>query len=116
MFAFYTYKANKNYFINLSNTLSSNPLTETKTFYYRAFNNKYSAAAFKETGIGYDKSSRGDNLFSEYFAEGNGWKKFQARLAKKQFSKTAIMKLLNLTIPETQQSIQSILEKQETLK
>ena len=43
-------------------------------------------------------------------------KKFQARLAKKQFSKTAIMKLLNLTIPETQQSIQSILEKQETLK
>lgn len=82
MFAFYTYKANKNYFINLSNSLSSNPLTETKTFYYRAFNNKYSASAFKETGLGYDKSSRGDNLFSEYFAESNGWKKVSSALSE----------------------------------
>lgn len=82
MFAFYTYKANKNYFINLSNALSSNPLTETKTFYYRLFNNKYSASAFKETGLGYDKSSRGDNLFSEYFAESNGWKKVSSALSE----------------------------------
>lgn len=82
MFAFYTYKTNKNYLLNLSNALSSNPLTETKTFYYRLFNNKYSASAFKETGLGYDKSSRGDNLFSEYFAESNGWKKVSSALSE----------------------------------
>ena len=96
MFAFYTYKANKNYFINLSNTLSSNPLTETKTFYYRAFNNKYSAAAFKETGIGYDKSSRGDNLFSEYFAEGNGWKKVSSALSEETIFEDGYYEIVEL--------------------
>lgn len=96
MFAFYTYKANKNYFINLSNILSSNPLTETKTFYYRAFNNKYSAAAFKETGIGYDKSSRGDNLFSEYFAEGNGWKKVSSALSEETIFEDGYYEIVEL--------------------
>ena len=96
MFAFYTYKANKNYFISLSNTLSSNPLTETKTFYYRAFNNKYSAAAFKETGIGYDKSSRGDNLFSEYFAEGNGWKKVSSALSEETIFEDGYYEIVEL--------------------
>lgn len=96
MFAFYTYKANKNYFINLSNSLSSNPLTETKTFYYRAFNNKYSAAAFKETGIGYDKSSRGDNLFSEYFAEGNGWKKVSSALSEETIFEDGYYEIVEL--------------------
>lgn len=96
MFAFYTYKANKNYFINLSNTLPSNPLTETKTFYYRAFNNKYSAAAFKETGIGYDKSSRGDNLFSEYFAEGNGWKKVSSALSEETIFEDGYYEIVEL--------------------
>lgn len=96
MFAFYTYKANKNYFINLSNILYSNPLTETKTFYYRAFNNKYSAAAFKETGIGYDKSSRGDNLFSEYFAEGNGWKKVSSALSEETIFEDGYYEIVEL--------------------
>ena len=96
MFAFYTYKANKNYFINLSNSLSSNPLTETKTFYYRVFNNKYSAAAFKETGIGYDKTSRGDNLFSEYFAESNGWKKVSGALSEETIFEDGYYEIVEL--------------------
>lgn len=96
MFAFYTYKANKNYFINLSNALSSNPLTETKTFYYRLFNNKYSASAFKETGLGYDKSSRGDNLFSEYFAESNGWKKVSSALSEETIFEDGYYEIVEL--------------------
>lgn len=80
MFAYYTYKVNKNYLISLSQLIETNPLTETKTFYFRSFNGKYTSSAFKETGLGFDKTSRGDNLFSEYFAEGNGWTKVSSAL------------------------------------
>lgn len=96
MFAFYTFKANKNYLLNLSNALSTNPLTETKTFYYRSFNNKYSASAFKETGLGYDKSSRGDNLFSEYFAESNGWKKVSSALSEETIFEDGYYEIVEL--------------------
>lgn len=81
MFAYYTYKVNKNYLITLSQSLETNPLTETKTFYFRSFNEKYTSSAFRETGLGFDKTSRGDNLFSEYFAEGNGWTKVSTTLS-----------------------------------
>ena len=78
-FRYYTFAANADYFVNLSRTLQTNAATETKTFYFRSFNNKYSAA-YQETGLGLDSSSRGDNLFSEYFAVSSGWTRVSSEL------------------------------------
>lgn len=73
-FKYYTFIASKDYISNLSKTLSSNNPTETKVFYFREFKSKYSSSN-RETGLAYDKTSRADNLFSEYFAVANGWTK-----------------------------------------
>lgn len=96
MFAYYTYKVDKSYFFNLASSLSSNPLTSTKTFYYRSFDEKYSSSAFKETGLGYDKTSRGDNLFSEYFAEGNGWIKVSDELSEETIISNGYYEIVEL--------------------
>ena len=78
-FRYYTFAANADYFVNLSRTLQANAATETKSFYFRPFDKKYSAA-YQETGLGLDSSSRGDNLFSEYFAVSSGWTRVSSEL------------------------------------
>ncbi len=73
IFKYYTFIASENFIINLSKTLKNNSSLETKIFYYRDFNNKYTTAAYKETGLGFDSTAKADNIFSEYFAENTGW-------------------------------------------
>ena len=84
-FKYYTFAANSEYFANLSRTLQSNAATETKSFYFRPFDKKYSAA-YQETGLGLDSSSRGDNLFSEYFAVSSGWTEVSSELEEENYS------------------------------
>lgn len=78
IFGNYTYVASTNYFIELSKNLALNSENETKAFYYREFNDKYTTSLYKETGIGYDSSSRAGNLFSEQTANLNGWTKISS--------------------------------------
>ena len=86
MFKYYSFITNSNYLIDLSKSLKLNLPTETKTFYYRNFNEKYNGSAFKETGLGYDKTSSSDNLFSEYFATSSGWKKVTEEIDQAVFN------------------------------
>lgn len=72
-FAYYTYVANSDYLQELSGKLEKNSASETKEFYYRAFNEKYTNSLFKETGIGFDKNSQPNNLFNKQTALLNGW-------------------------------------------
>ncbi|MGN0748800.1 MAG: hypothetical protein ACI4L1_03930 [Christensenellales bacterium] len=78
-FKYYTFIATKDYLNDLSKTLSGNEPTETKLFYFRQFNSKYTSSNY-ETGLAYDKTSRADNLFSEYFAISNGWEKVSSEI------------------------------------
>ena len=75
MFNYYTYVVDENYLTNLAKALLNNSSTETKTFYYRQFNNKYTTSIYKETGLGLDPTTKADNMFSEYYAANNGWTK-----------------------------------------
>jgi hypothetical protein len=75
IYRYYSYMTAKSYFETLKNKLLINSPEQTKVFYYRAFDDKYSTSTSNETWLGLDKESEANNVFSEYYATIRGWTK-----------------------------------------
>jgi hypothetical protein len=75
IYKYYSFMPKATFITDLVNSLKTNSSYETKYFYYRHFPDKYVTSIIYETGLGLDPTAQANNVFNEYYALNNNWKK-----------------------------------------